>query len=73
MLQIMLEQSEISARIFFPADRDPSSYAQYITIGDSDSWPSKWGLNTHIVKKNSDSFIIIELQDSKIIWSSPEY
>lgn len=59
--------------IFLRMEADSSRYAQYIALGEGDIWPSKYGLKTHVIKRNGEAFILIEYKDSEVIWSSPSY
>src|SRR6056297_2558277 len=67
----------LSSSLFGMAgDQGSEDYAQYLTIGEGDKWPT-WphveSLKTLLVTKGGDRFLIVEYPDSHIYWTEPRY
>lgn len=64
----------MKGNIIFRMIRDAhGDVAHYLAIGEDDEWPSRKPLNSRLVTKGKDRFLLIEYPDSKIHWMEPKY
>ena len=54
-------------------DNAAHDFANYLSIGDEEDWPSDKPLKAYLLIKGKDRFLIVEYPDSAIHWMEPKY
>jgi hypothetical protein len=57
---------------FFNRDMD-NHIAVFVAAGEDDEWPTRHPLNSLLVTKGKDKFLLVEYPDSEIHWMEPKY